>query len=156
MSAFSALLRRLGHRPWFAALGRRVVPLDRWLARRTHGRFVALGRADLPSLLLTTTGRRSGQPRHTPLLYVPDGAAFVVVGSNWGQRDHPSWTVNLIAHPAAAVSIGGREIPVHARLIAGTERERLLAGLTSMWPAYRTYQERAAGRELRVFRLEPG
>jgi deazaflavin-dependent oxidoreductase (nitroreductase family) len=155
VSAFSTLLRRLGHRPWFAALGRRLVPVDRWLSRRTHGRFTALGRPDLPSLLLTTTGRRSGQPRHTPLLYVPDGDAFVVVGSNWGQRDHPSWTVNLIAHPAATVAIGGREMPVRARLTAAAERERLLAQLTSVWPAYRTYQERAAGRELRVFRLEP-
>jgi deazaflavin-dependent oxidoreductase (nitroreductase family) len=155
VSAFSALLRRLGHRPWFAALGRRLVPADRWLSARTHGRFVAFGRADLPSLLLTTTGRRSGQPRPTPLLYVADGEAFVVVGSNWGQRNHPSWTVNLIAHPAAMVSIGGREISVRARLTSGAERERLLARLATMWPAYRTYQERAAARELRVFRLEP-
>src|SRR4029450_3315772 len=103
-----SLSRRARHRRGFAALGRRLVPVDRWLARRTRGRFVAFGRRDLPSLLLTTTGRRTGTPHPTPLLYVPDGDGFVVIGSNWGQRHHPSWTVNLIANPAATVSVGGR------------------------------------------------
>jgi deazaflavin-dependent oxidoreductase (nitroreductase family) len=151
MSGLLALARRLGDRSWFAALGRAYMPLDRVIGRMTKGRFVALG---MPSLLLTTTGRKSGQPRTSPLLYVADGDAFVVIGSNWGQGHHPAWSSNLLANPDATVTLRGEYIPVHARLVEGAERERLRERLVRMWPAYTAYERRAGGRELRVFRLE--
>jgi deazaflavin-dependent oxidoreductase (nitroreductase family) len=150
------LIRKLGHQPWFAATARRLVPVDRWLADRTAGRWSAIGRHGLPALLLTTTGRKSGQPRTQPLLYAADGDAFVVLGSNWGQRHHPAWSANLLAAPAATVTVDGTPIPVRATLATGAERERLWRLALDVWPAYRTYERRADGREIRIFRLERG
>jgi deazaflavin-dependent oxidoreductase (nitroreductase family) len=76
-----------------------------------------------------------------------------VVGSNWGQAHHPAWSANLLAEPDAVVSVDGRPEPVRAVLVEGEDREGLLGELARVWPAYRTYQRRAAGRDLRVFRL---
>lgn len=152
---FTAAVQWLGRQRWFAILGRRFVPIDRWLFLHSDGRWSALSRAGLPSLLLTTTGRRSGEARTQPLLYALDGDGYVVVGSNWGQHNHPAWSANLLAEPAAQVTIGDREILVRAVLVKGAERERLWAMLVGLWPAYQTYRERAGGRELRVFRLSP-
>src|SRR3954471_6164039 len=103
MGRYAALLRRLGHQRWFAVLGRRLVPVDRWLQRRTRGRLTIIGPVVLPGLLLTTTGKRSGLPRTQPLLYVRDDEGWVVVGSNWGQTAHPAWTTNLLAAPGGGV-----------------------------------------------------
>src|SRR4029079_1628612 len=97
----SSLLRRVGRAEWFARLARPLVPLDRALGRLTRGRFVAFGLPGLPSLLITTTGRRSGEPRSNPLLYAPDGDAFVVIGSNWGQKSHPACAAHLLDAPDA-------------------------------------------------------
>jgi deazaflavin-dependent oxidoreductase (nitroreductase family) len=153
MSALGKLARRLGHQRWFATAGRFLVPADRLIGRLTRGRVVALGL--LPSLIITTTGRRSGQPRTNPVLYVPDGDAFVVIGSNWGQAQHPAWALNLLAEPAAIVRVKGARIPVRARLASGAERDRLWRLLVTEWPAYQTYVERAGGRDLPIFRLTP-
>jgi deazaflavin-dependent oxidoreductase (nitroreductase family) len=155
MNPLASLARRLGGQRWFAAAGRAYVPLDRLLGRLSKGRLVALGLRDLPALLLTTTGRRSGEPRTTPLLYVRDGDAFIVAGSNWGQPHQPAWSGNLLAHPHATVTVGGATIPVRAQLAQGAERERLWRLMRDLWPAYDTYQSRAGGREIRVFRLQP-
>ncbi|MFI6330800.1 nitroreductase family deazaflavin-dependent oxidoreductase [Micromonospora chersina] len=153
MSAVQSLTRRLGHQKWFAATMRLLVPADRLVGRLTKGRVVAFGL--VPSLVLTTTGRRSGKPRSNPLLYVPDGDAYVVIGSNWGQQHQPAWSLNLLAQPAAEVDVKGRRVAVRAEPISGEERERLFTRLVAEWPAYRTYVERAGGREIRVFRLVP-
>ncbi|SCL33609.1 deazaflavin-dependent oxidoreductase, nitroreductase family [Micromonospora pallida] len=153
MSVLGALARRLGHQRWFAAAGRLLAPADRLVGRLTRGRVVALGL--IPSLVLTTTGRRSGKPRSNPLLYVPDGDAYVVVGSNWGQPRQPSWVLNLLAEPAAEALRNGHRTPVRAELATGAERERLWRLLVAEWPAYHTYARRAGDREIRVFRLVP-
>ncbi|MBM0240505.1 nitroreductase family deazaflavin-dependent oxidoreductase [Micromonospora sp. ATA32] len=119
----------------------------------TRGRVVALGL--IPSLVITTVGRRSGQPRSNPLLYVPDGDAYVVIGSNWGQAHQPGWAMNLLSQLVAEVDVKGRRIPVRAEVATGAERERLWQLLVTEWPAYRTYVQRAGGREIRIFRLVP-
>jgi len=150
----SSLLRRAGRAEWFARVARPLVPLDRALGRLSRGRFVAFGLPGLPSLLITTTGRRSGEPRSNPLLYAPDGQAFVVLGSNWGQRHHPAWTANLLAHPEAMVTVDGERIPVRARLVTGAERARLRELMLGIWPGYAGYERRSGGRDLRLFRLE--
>jgi deazaflavin-dependent oxidoreductase (nitroreductase family) len=150
----SSVVRRLGHRLWFARVGRTVlVPSDRLVARLTKGRVVALGL--VPCFLITTTGRRSGLPRRQPLLYARDGDGFVVMGSNWGQHHHPAWSANLLAHPEATVTVGGQDIPVRATLVTGAERARLRGLLVELWPAYATYERRAGRRHLRLFRLDP-
>ncbi|WBB70379.1 nitroreductase/quinone reductase family protein [Micromonospora sp. WMMD812] len=153
MSVLGALTRRVGHHRWFGAAARLLVPADRMVGRLTRGRVVALGL--IPSLVLTTTGRRSGKPRSNPLLYVRDGDAFVVIGSNWGQTHHPGWAMNLLAQPGAEVDVRGRRIPVRADVATGAERDRLWHLLVTEWPAYRTYVRRAGGREIRIFRLVP-
>ncbi len=155
MPFLTSTLRRLGGQRWFAVVGRALVPVDRLLSRLTGGRFVTFGMRDLPSLLLTTTGRRSGEPRTNPLLYVRDGRGFVVVGSNWGQQHQPAWTANLLAEPRAEVTVRGRRVPVTGHLVTGAERDRLWNLMRGMWPAYDEYEKRAGGREIRVFRLDP-
>src|SRR5256885_4244982 len=80
----------------FAAVAPKVIPhVDRVLNKVTGGRFV-LSAALLPSIVLTTTGAKSGLQRETPLATMPDGDAFFVVGSNFGREKHPAWTGNLI------------------------------------------------------------
>lgn len=155
MSQYTALVRRLGSQRWFAAVGRRLASLDRRLYRLSRGRWSVIGRKVLPSLLITTTGRKSGLPRTQPLLYAVDGDAYIVVGSNWGQAHHPAWSANLIAQPRARVTLLDREFDVHATLITGAEREPLWQLLQPIWPGYAAYAERAEGRQIRVFRLTP-
>ena len=155
MGWYTNVIRSLGHRPWFAAAGRTLVPVDRWLQRRTGGRVTILGRSALPTLLLTTQGRKSGLPRTVPLIYAADGDSFIVTASNWGQEHHPAWSGNLLAASAASVMLpGGNEIPVLAALAEGAERDRVWPLVTKVWPAYDTYVERS-GRDLRVFVLTP-
>ncbi len=154
MSALTSAVRRLGHYRWFAALGRRLVPMDRFIMGHGPVRWSTGRMFGLPTLLLTTTGRRSSQPRTQPLLYVTDGEALVVVGSNWGQAHQPAWSANLLADPQATVTLDSEQIPVRATLVTGPDRDRLWEALRAEWPAYRTYERRAAGRELRMFRLE--
>lgn len=154
MGWYTNVIRSLGHRPWFAAVGRTAVPVDRWLQRKTGGRITIIGRSALPTLLLTTQGRKSGLPRTVPLIYAPDGDSFVVTASNWGQQNHPAWSGNLLACDEATVSLDGREIPVRAALADGAERDRVWPLVTRVWPAYDTYVERS-GRAIRVFVLTP-
>jgi deazaflavin-dependent oxidoreductase (nitroreductase family) len=144
--------RRLGGTRLFALVGRAYVPIDRALGRISRGKLVALGA--LPSLLITTIGRTSGEARTNPLLYAEDGDALVVIGSNWGQTHHPAWSANLLAHPEATVALHGEQFSVRARLVDGAERERLRALLLEVWPSYAVYERRAGGRTLRIFRLE--
>src|SRR6187200_1585279 len=89
-------VQRVAGSPGFARVAPRVVPpVDRFLSRITGGRLV-LSQALVPSLVLTTTGRRSGQPRAAPLACLPDDdGSFLVVGSNFGRQHHPAWTFNL-------------------------------------------------------------
>jgi deazaflavin-dependent oxidoreductase (nitroreductase family) len=150
------LARRLGQRRAVVLLARTViVPVDRVVARLTRGRLVTFNLRDLPSLLLTSTGRRTGEPRTVPLLYLADGSDFIVMASNFGRRSHPAWSANLLAHPEATVTVGGKPLPVRAALAEGEERDRLVARLKELWPAYGSYEVWAANRTLRVFRLTP-
>ncbi|WP_221329581.1 nitroreductase/quinone reductase family protein [Actinoplanes sp. L3-i22] len=145
--------RAVGSIPGFTPVAKRTVTLDRWLSRVTKGRVVALGMA--PSLLLTTVGRKSGQERKSPLQYVADQGAYVVVGSNWGGPNAPGWVHNLRAKPAATITIGGRDLAVEAQEATGDERERLWQLFVDQWPGYARYREQAAHRTLRIFRLVP-
>jgi deazaflavin-dependent oxidoreductase (nitroreductase family) len=154
-SVLTPVARRLASAPWFAKIGPRVVPpLDRVLHRLSGGRIL-LPQIVLPSIVLTTTGRRSGLPRQTPLICLPEAdGAFVVVGSNFGRDQHPAWTANLLDQPKAEVAYQGRHIAVVATLLDDTERAKVWPELIRVWSVYDTYVERAE-RKLRVFRLSP-
>jgi deazaflavin-dependent oxidoreductase (nitroreductase family) len=147
--------QRLASAPWFARIGPRVVPpLDRALHRISGGRLL-LPQLVLPSIVLTTTGSRTGLPRQTPLICMPeDDGSFVIVGSNFGREGHPAWTGNLLRQAKAEVSYRGRTIPVTAELLEGADRAEVWPRLIRIWSVYDTYVERA-GRKLRVFRLTP-
>jgi len=147
------LWRAAGASKGFTPVARRLVGIDRWLGRVSRGRVVALGMA--PSLMLTTTGRKSGQPRSQPLLYVRDGGDLIVIASNWGGEKDPGWAWNLRADPHARVTLDGRELAVAARETDGPERERLWRLIVDQWPGYETYRTRASHRHLRIFRLTP-
>jgi deazaflavin-dependent oxidoreductase (nitroreductase family) len=91
-------------------------------------------------LLLTTTGRTSGEPRTTPLIHVTDGDRWVVIASKGGAPDHPDWYKNLQADPQATIEVAADEVPVVATTAEGDERARLWAAMTEVWPAYDDYQ----------------
>ena len=147
--------QRLASAPWFARIGPKVVPpLDRALHRISGGRLL-LPQLVLPSIVLTTTGSRTGLPRQTPLICMPeDDGSFVIVGSNFGREGHPAWTGNLLRQAKAEISYRGRTIPVTAELLEGADRAEVWPRLIRVWSVYDTYVERA-GRKLRVFRLTP-
>ena len=122
--------------------------------RLTGGRIAAtVGAARI--LLLTTTGRRSGKPRTVPLLYVLDGDAFVVVGSQGGHDTHPAWYLNLRANSAATVQIGGRVIPVRAEELPEEDRARLWTSLVGAYGSYDEYRTRT-DRKFPILTLHPG
>jgi deazaflavin-dependent oxidoreductase (nitroreductase family) len=129
-----------------------LVPLDRIVSRLTRGRVVALGL--IPSALLSTRGRRTGQLRDNPLLCLPDEDGYVVIGSNWGRPEQPAWVLNLLADPAATLTLDGVAVPVKARLLDGEERTRQWARAVAVWPGYTAYEKRASGRPIHLFRLE--
>jgi deazaflavin-dependent oxidoreductase (nitroreductase family) len=91
-------------------------------------------------LLLTTTGRTSGEPRTTPLIHRVDGDRWVVIASKGGAPDHPDWYKNLQADPEATIEVQADEVPVVATVAAGDERNRLWGTMTEAWPAYDDYQ----------------
>jgi len=111
--------------------------------RLTGGRL--LGRvAGMPVLLLTTTGRRSGRARTTPLTYFEDGDELVVVASNGGEDRPPAWWLNLRAHPDARITIGPRSHSVTARDATDEEHERLWPVIIETYSGYAAYARRTA------------
>jgi deazaflavin-dependent oxidoreductase (nitroreductase family) len=133
---------------------RTLMPLDRRVLIRSNGRRTLLGPIGAPTLLLETTGRKSGLPRNSPLLFARDGDSVVVVGSNFGQSHHPAWTANLLADPHAVVLVGGERIPVTATLLDGAEAEAAYQKMVEVTSVYATYRGRT-DRRIRVFRLTP-
>lgn len=141
-----------------------MTPIQRLLGRAFIGAHLALYRAtggriggtmgSLRVLLLTTTGRRSGQPRTVPLVYFEDGDRLVVIGSKGGDPRDPLWWENLKATPVAMIQIGSETRRVRARLASPDERERLWPRIKQENAFYAGY-ERKTSREIPVVLLEP-
>lgn len=149
------IVPRLTGAPIFARIGPRIFPpLDRFVSRISRGRFT-LSEMTSPTLVLTTTGARSGEPREAPVACVvePDGT-WLVVGSNFGREKHPAWTGNLLADPNAVVTRLGTTTPVTATLLEGDARDAAWGDLMGLIPVFDRYEDRS-GRSLRVFRLTP-
>jgi deazaflavin-dependent oxidoreductase (nitroreductase family) len=106
------------------------------------------------TLLLTTVGRRSGEPRHAPLLYVEDGNGYLVIGSKGGNVDHPVWFMNLRENPECEIRVAALRTKARARVLEGEERNRAWEKITGRHRVYAKYQARAK-REIPVVRLEP-
>jgi deazaflavin-dependent oxidoreductase (nitroreductase family) len=113
--------------------------------RETDGEVGYLWRG-VPTLILTTTGRRSGQPRPTPLIFGRDGDDYLVVASKGGAPAHPAWYRNLVDRPEVEVQVKGERFRARARTAEGEERARLWKLMTGIWPAYDQYQQRTDRR----------
>jgi deazaflavin-dependent oxidoreductase (nitroreductase family) len=123
-------------------------------------RYLASGGADghewkpgVPTLLLTTRGRKSGQLRRTALIYGRTGDSYVVVASQGGDPRHPAWYLNLDADPDVHVQVKADEFDARARTATGEERARLWREMVRIWPAYDDYQART-DREIPVVVLD--
>lgn len=95
-----------------------------------------------PVRLLTTTGAKSGQPRTSPMMYLPDGERLIVFASNAGRDTHPSWYHNLRANPSAVVEVGTDKYPVTATELTGEEHDHLYAVQAERYPGFADYQAR--------------
>lgn len=149
---FPRPLAWLAGRKWGRNLAVAIfTPLDKLVYRLTRGR-----RGLSPSqsvLLLTTTGRKTGEPRRVPVLYLRDGERFWVVASGYGKPRHPAWSSNLLANPDAVVHVRGRAVDVRARLASDEEGAALWPRLLKLYPTWETYAT-WTDRSFRIFCLE--
>ena len=122
--------------------------------RLSSGQFLGRFPSGAPVCLLTTKGRKSGQPRTVPLLYLEDGNDLIVVASQGGRPQHPGWYLNLEADPSGEVEVGRKRIPVAARRVSEDEKSELWPCLVKIYPPYEEYQRRTA-RLIPVVRLSP-
>ncbi len=143
---------------WFS-----TTPVGSWIARKlaaridpvvyraTGGRFTSTGVPTIPQLILTTTGRKSGQPRQVQLGYVGDGDP-IVVATNFGRANHPAWSYNLEANPRAVVELGGERFEAEAQRLSEAERDEMWTRFCEVIPQFAVYKTRT-DRNIRVYRL---
>lgn len=143
--------QRIGHYRWFAVFMKHIgTPIDRALIRASRGRLSISG-PQLPTMLLTTRGRRSAKERTVPLHYVRDGENLVAACENFGLETASSWPKNLLAHPKVRVEIGGCVATYLGRQATEDEVGRSMPRLIEMWPAHDTYLRRSGSRQVFVF-----
>lgn len=130
-------------------MGKLNVPLYRVSGGRLMGKV-----NEAPVLLLTTTGRKSGQQRTAPVVYLAEGESYVVIGSNAGHSRTPAWSLNLKATPEAEVEVGRRRVPVRARVAEGEERADLWRRHNVQYSGFDEYEART-DRDIALFVLEP-
>ena len=144
-----ALLKMIGESGFWRVAGRVHTTLYRW----TGGRVGATS-GQLSHLLLTTTGRKSGEPRTVPLTFLRDGNDIILVASNGGSDRHPSWWLNLEKTPDATVQLGRESISVTATRADAQEHARLWPLLEQYNPFYGRYRE-ITDRRIPVVVLRP-
>jgi deazaflavin-dependent oxidoreductase (nitroreductase family) len=129
--------------------GKLNIPLYRLTGGLVGGKL-----AGSPVLLLNTIGRRSGESRTAPVVYLADGHRQIVIGSNAGHRNEPAWSLNLKANPEAEVEIGRKRHPVRARIAEGDERAELWRRVNDQYSGFDDYEART-DRDIAVFVLGP-
>lgn len=134
-------------------------PLPNWIKEHMDAYLASNGEnghiwRGVPTLLLTTTGRKSGEPLMLPLIYGTDGDNFLVVASKGGAPGHPAWYLNLDAHPRVQVQVKDRKFTANARTATAAEKPALWEKMAAIWPAYNEYQQKTK-REIPVVVLEP-
>ena len=107
----------------------------------------------IPSLLLITTGRKTGELRYTPLIYQEVEEGYCVIASKGGYPSHPHWYLNLVSDPDCEIRVANDSLKVKARQVEGAERERLWAVMSDFYPPYDDYQART-DRPIPVLLLE--
>lgn len=152
MGLFTPLAVRIGAVSWMPRLLPQIVWTDRWLHRLTGGRLSLLDVAGLPNLMLTVVGRKSGLPRSTPLMCVPDGPTWLIAGSYFGGPDTPMWVFNLRAAGRAEITWKREQVPVNVEELEPEERAVAWQLMLRTWPNYAKYEERTE-RLIPVFRL---
>lgn len=133
--------------------------MPRWMREHVHEYLSSNGTRGhiwngIPTLLLTTTGRRSGESRLIPLIYGKYEQAFVVVASKGGSPTHPSWYLNLDDQPDVQVQVGEAKFDAKARTSSGEERAQLWEMMCGVFPTYSEYQSKT-DREIPVVVLDP-
>ncbi len=133
-----------------------MAPLDTWLYRRSGGRLGVTGPAGAAysTLLLTTIGRRSGEKRTTPVMYLEDGDRFVITSENFGQERPAAWPLNLEANPEATVQVGRRKVEVLGRRANEGEADRYWPRFVATWPAHESYRRRSGVRKTFVLEVQ--
>ena len=135
--------------PAWRAVTRANVALYRLSGGRLGGRY-----DDAPLCILHHRGAKSGAPRETPLVHLPDGDRVIVVASMGGNPRNPAWYHNVRAHPDVEVEVAGERRPMRARVAGTGERAELWPRLLEVWPAWEAYQRRTE-RVLPVVVLDP-
>jgi len=143
--------------------------LPQWMKDHTE-RYLASGGTDghmytisrpgtpdmtVPSLLLTTTGRKSGEKYLFPLFYGSTGGSYFVIASKGGAPEHPGWYRNILGDPKVGVQVGTKKMQAVARTATGEERERLWTQAVGFFQPYADYKVKAGDREIPVVVLDP-
>ena len=127
--------------------------LHRWVYQLSRGKAAGkFGKCNF--LLLTTTGRRTGQSRTVPLLYLVDHGAYALVASYGGNPLAPAWLLNIRADPQVKLQIGSKRVTGVAKIVAPAERARLWDSFVSVYPGYDEYQA-VSGRRIPLVLVQP-
>ena len=125
-----------------------------WIYRRTNGKLGGKFKGGAPVALFTFTGRKSGEPRTVPLLYLEDGNDLIIVASKGGMPRDPEWYLNFVASPIVRVRLADREFETTGVLVGDDQRATVWARLVEMYPDYQGYQLRT-DRTIPIIRLSP-
>lgn len=125
--------------PWADAFIKWTARANTWIYRRSNGKLGGTVQ-QAPVALLTTTGRKTGEPRVSPLIYVRDSDRVVLVASRGGSDKHPLWYLNLKANPKVSVQIKDEVLPLRARDATAEERKEYWAKLVAVYPTLEDYQ----------------
>lgn len=127
--------------------------IDRFLYRRSGGRFLSTGQPVFPTMLVTMTGRKSGKARTLPLIYHRDGDKLIAFSGDARAQGGSQWPRNLLANPDISVQIGGETAPYRARQATDEEFTRYWPAVRANYPPYASYVRRSG--ESMMFVLEP-
>ncbi len=147
-------------KPWVVGVIRTMSRLNTWLYRTSGGRLGGTWRvgsalrAPVPVCLVTTKGRKSGEPRTVPLLHLPDGDRVLLVASQGGLPSHPQWYLNVLANPEVSVQVGRRVRPMTAREATPAERAEIWPRLVDRYADFASYQANTS-RVIPVVICEP-